>query len=272
MNDQPHLYLIVPALNEAENLERLTGAFRSLEKEFEEYRLQIILVDDGSSDGTGERARKLSEGLDFVLLSHAVNQGPGRAFATAFEYLETRLQPGDCAVTMEGDNTSRHDLLRQMLTRTREGYDVILASPYLYGGGILNTSPWRVFLSHIANAFVKEALGIHGIMTMSSFYRLYTGRALKELQSRYGGGIIERRGFESMIEMLMKMMYIGLTISEVPMVLDTSRRRGKSKMKIMKTIIGYLWLWKDKRRWQRQSRVAIEGEVLVNGIEPTRRT
>jgi hypothetical protein len=52
-----------------------------------------------------------------------------------------------------------------------------------------------------------------------------------------------------MIEMLMKMMALGITISEVPMVLDTSRRLGPSKMKVLRTIAGYLLLWQHKRRW-----------------------
>ena len=53
---------------------------------------------------------------------------------------------------------TRHELLRRMFHRAEEGYDVVLASPYMYGGGIVNTSPLRVFLSHVANAFVKELL------------------------------------------------------------------------------------------------------------------
>ncbi len=61
---------------------------------------------------------------------------------------------------MEGDNTSRHELLQQMFTRSGEGYDVILASPYMYGGGITNTSTYRVIISHVANAFVKEFIGL----------------------------------------------------------------------------------------------------------------
>src|SRR6202011_5836974 len=105
-------------------------------------------------------------------------------------------QEDDWVVTMEGDNTSRHELLRQMLTRTHEGYDIVLASPYCYGGGISNTAPSRVFLSHFANAFLKGCVDIHGLFTMSSFFRVHRGSALRRLQACYGPGIIERWGFE----------------------------------------------------------------------------
>lgn len=246
----PHLYVVVPVFNELGNLPRLFDAFATIVDDYRErFQVQIVLVDDGSADGSGLRARELAADFDFVLLTLKPNQGPGRAFAAAFRYLAARLTDDDWIVTLEGDNTSRHELLRRMFHRAEEGYDVVLASPYMYGGGIANTSTFRVFLSHIANAFVKEFLGIHGILTVSSFFRLYRAEVIRKLQRHYGAGIIERRGFECMVEMLMKMMYVGASISEVPMLLDTSLRVGKSKMKIVRTVRGYLALWPRMKGW-----------------------
>lgn len=246
-----NLFIVIPVLNEIGNLERLFQSLRELTGQLKaEYCIHIILIDDGSSDGTGERALSLAKGMQFTLLRHPINQGPGRAFATAFKHLSAVLREEDWIITMEGDNTSRHELIVQMLVRAREGFDVVLASPYLYGGGIVNTTPLRVFLSHMANAFVKEALGIHGVMTMSSFFRLYRGRVILRLQESYGPGILERAGFESMIELLLKMINLKVTISEVAMVLDTSDRVGKSKMKILRTIAGYLRLFTLKNKWK----------------------
>lgn len=249
----PRLHVLVPVYNEAPNLERLMASFRALRGELEAYRVAFHLVDDGSTDGTPGEGRRLGEGLDLEVLVHPSNQGPGRAFATAFARLAPVIGDEDWVVTMEGDNTSRVEILRQMLRRTEEGYDAVLASPYMYGGGIAHTSPGRVFLSHAANLVVKEVLGIHGILTMSSFYRLYRGSLLKRLQRVYGPGIVERAGFESMVELLMKMIFLETRLSEVPMALDTARRAGKSKMKVARTILGYLTLWKDKGRWRAQA-------------------
>jgi dolichol-phosphate mannosyltransferase len=249
------LYVVVPVFNEADNLADLFMSFVSMAREFAmDYHVKFVLVDDGSIDGTADLAQQLAGDLNFTLLTHRVNQGPGRAFATAFEHLSQLLEENDFVVTMEGDNTSRLELLRQMLTRTVEGYDVILASPYMYGGGIRNTTPLRVMLSHVANAFLKEFIDIHGIHTMSSFFRLYRGSVIRRLQAYYGPGILEKAGFESMIELLLKMIYLKTTISEVPMVLDTSFRKGPSKMKIVATIRGYITLWRDKKRWCRVSK------------------
>jgi dolichol-phosphate mannosyltransferase len=244
------IYLVVPVLDEAGNIERLMRSVDRITREFSDHAVSLLLVDDGSTDGTGELARAHAGHLDFTLLRHETNRGPGKAFATAFAHLAGRLHADDWVVTLEGDNTSRLEILKQMMRRTGEGYHVVLASPYMYGGGISNTSPMRVFLSHVANAFVKEALGIHGILTMSSFYRLYRGEVILRLQRCYGPEILERSGFESMIELLLKLVFLEVSISEVAMPLDTSLRAGVSKMKIARTVRGYLTIWADKGRWR----------------------
>jgi dolichol-phosphate mannosyltransferase len=242
---------VVPVFNEYPNLDRLFSSFRKVVEEFgEAHRVHVVMVDDGSVDGTPARAQQLGQDLDLVLLANPVNQGPGAAFARAFEYLAPRLSNADWVVTLEGDNTSRRELIRQMFRRAEEGYDVVLASPYMYGGGITNTSPLRVLTSHLANAFVKELLGAHGILTVSSFFRLYRAPVLLQLQACYGPRVLERTGFECMVELLLKMIYLKCSISEVPMLLDTSQRFGGSKMKVLKTVLGYIALGRRTRAWR----------------------
>ncbi len=256
MSERPRLFIVVPVLNEAGNLSRLSGSLSALNQEFSDrFSLRVILVDDGSTDNTSELAKQAAAESGFALeiLRHETNLGPGKAFSTAFVHLSSTLRENDLVLTIEGDNTSRLELVRQMLTRMNEGYDTIFASPYMYGGQIVNTSAFRVFLSAMANLFVKESLGLHGLLTVSSFFRLYKAATLKHLQRCYGAGIVERAGFECMVEMAMKMVFCGISISEVPMVLDTKARVGKSRMKIMRTIRGYLTLWFHKRGWQRQA-------------------
>jgi len=246
------LFILIPVLNEAGNIPRLIEGLRILFTELQnKFDVHVFLVDDGSQDHTSELAKQSAEhaGVPLTVLRHETNQGPGKAFATGFRHLITLITDNDLVLTMEGDNTSRLELVNQMLIRLTEGFEVIFASPYAYGGKIVNTSAYRVFLSSIANLFIKELLGIHGLLTVSSFFRLYRAPVLKKLQARYGPEIVERRGFECMVEMTMKMINLQVTISEVPMVLDTHARVGKSRMKILKTIRGYLSLWFLKRKW-----------------------
>lgn len=250
--------MLVPVYNEAPNIPALCGAFRQLRGELgDRYALSFLLVDDGSSDGTAQVARAEAGGLDLEVLAHERNRGPGAAFATGFSHLGARIAPGDWVITMEGDNTSRHELIRQMLERaSREGFDAVFASPYMYGGGFTQTSFVRKLLSSGANLIVKDLLDIQGILTVSSFFRVYRAAALQRLQRAFGPGIVERAGFESMVEMVMKMAMLGITISEVAMLLDSSRRKGKSKMKILRTIRGYLALWRYKQGWLEKARAA----------------
>src|SRR5947209_5197020 len=121
-----NLYLIVPVFNELENLDRLFDSFHQAVAEFSHFRMQVVLVDDGSTDGTLERATVLASGLDCVVLKNPVNGGPGTAFGRGFEYLSARLAASDWVVTLEGDNTSRRELLRTLFKRAEEGYDVVL--------------------------------------------------------------------------------------------------------------------------------------------------
>lgn len=256
MSERPRFFIIVPALNEAGNLPRLSDSLSALNHEFSDrFNLRVILVDDGSTDNTSGLARQAAAEFGFALeiLRHETNLGPGKAFSAAFIHLSSTLKENDLVLTIEGDNTSRLELVKQMFHRLDEGFDAIFASPYMYGGQIVNTSAFRVFLSAVANLFVKESLGLHGLLTVSSFFRLYKADTLKKLQRRYGPGIVERAGFECMVEMAMKMAFCGISISEVPMVLDTKARVGKSRMKIMRTIRGYLTLWFHKRGWQQQA-------------------
>ena len=244
------LFIMVPVFNEALNIPSLFEAFVKLRLELEDrYSLQYILVDDGSDDETVVTARQKAGDLDLIILQHEKNIGPGAAFATGFNYLSDYMGEEDLVITMEGDNTSRYELIKQMLTRSQEGFDIVFASPYMYGGGITQTSFIRKLLSSGANLVVKDLLGIQGILTVSSFFRLYRAKALIKMQRVFGPEILERTGFESMVEMVMKITILKLSLSEVAMELDCSLRRGKSKMKVLQTIIGYLVLWNYKQGW-----------------------
>ena len=244
------LYTIIPIYNEENNINQLIQSITNFVNHYNKYECVFIIVNDGSTDQTVEVLQTNDDKLPHVLLNHEKNNGPGYAFGSGFEYIADIIKPEDYVITMEGDNTSRFNIIEIMLSRSiREGLDLILASPYAYGGNLGDTNIFRSILSHFANGFVKITLGIHGIHTMSSFFRVYKGSLIKKLQKRYGKRILERSGFESMMELLMKIIALDATISEVPLKLNTANRPGKSKMKIIKTGLGYLSLWKDKSRW-----------------------
>jgi dolichol-phosphate mannosyltransferase len=237
------IHVVVPAFNEAGNVDgMLEGIRERLEPLGLRYR--VVVVDDGSTDGTGDQCRRASTPASPVeVVSHRENLGPGAAFRSGFLRVLEDADPLDVVVTMEGDRTSDPRILTRMLHRVwEEGDHIVLASCYLYGGGVRGTSLHRVGLSHVANGLMKKTLGLSGLQTLSSFYRVYQVSALKALRARYGDDFISTRGFECMVEILYRAVRLGLRISEVPMLLDGSRRAGKSKMKVLRTSLAYFRL------------------------------
>ena len=233
------IHAVVPVLNEEPNVSDLVSRLQEALTPFAPYR--VVFVDDGSTDATAPLLR--DAGAPIEVVSHATNLGPGAAFRTGFHHVFKTLQPGDLVMTLEGDGTSDLGILPRMLGRMRhEDDDIVLASCYLFGGGIKGTALHRVGLSHIANALVKQTLGLSGLATLSSFFRLYQGRALVRLRESFGDRLFESDGFESQIEILHLAAKLGFRVSEVPMVLDGSRRIGKSKMKVVRTSLAYLRL------------------------------
>jgi dolichol-phosphate mannosyltransferase len=242
--------MVIPLFNESANIPGLIKSLDELTKSYiNKFVIQVVFVDDGSNDDTLTRIHNQSTKITKTVISHGKNLGPGCAFATGFQFINSSIKDGDWVCTLEGDNTSNIELLQQMLQRTREGFDVIFASPYIYGGGFTNTDSIRKFFSFIANTYVREILGIPGIFTVSSFFRLFNAKVIQSLQKIYGSKIITSPGFESMIELTLKLVFIQATISEVPMVLDSNKRIGKSKMPKIKTILGYLLVGLHRRKW-----------------------
>jgi dolichol-phosphate mannosyltransferase len=239
-----HVYFVIPVFNEEPNVERV---LRDL-SDFQAVANQsfggtsLVFVDDGSDDRTSELLTASGRG-NLHVLKHDINRGPGAAFQTAFRYLlDEGLGADDLVITLEGDATSDPAVFPRMLRRLEEGDDIVLASPYLYGGGFAEVGGNRLFVSHVGNALTKLLLQVRGLATFSCFFRIYRGRALRAIDAAYPS-IVSSEGFECAAEILMKAVRLGMPISEVPFQVDWARRQGKSKMRVLKTSLGYFRLF-----------------------------
>ena len=235
------VHFVIPAFNEVENIPFLLSNIRKFMRFFgEDYR--VIVVDDGSTDGTAEAVREAVEGRRRVqaeVVTHETNKGPGAAFRTGFHRVLEDAEDIDFVVTIEADNTSDLCVLNRMLDRARRGNELVLAS--VYGSGRVVGAPFsRRVLSWCANMLIKIVFGFWGLTTFSSFFRLYRVDLLRRGFAAYGDGLIQEQGFVCMVEVLVKLHRMGCEITEVPMLLDSNIRRGDSKMKIVKTTLSYL--------------------------------
>lgn len=232
------LTFIVPAYNEEQNLPRLVASIETAARDAGlPYR--VIVVNDGSTDGTVALVERSARTMPLVLVSQPRNMGVGAAFDRGFRYALESLEKDDLLATMEADNTSDLGILPKLIQLVQvEGCDIALASCYAHGGGVVGAGYIRRILSAVGNGLLRLAFPL-SVRTWSSFYRVYRGEAIKACYEAYGSRLIEEGGFVCMVEMLLKMQALGLKIAEVPMVLRPQNRLGSSKMKVIRNIIDY---------------------------------
>lgn len=229
-------FFVVPAYNEAENLPRLLADLESRPALLTPGS-RIIVVDDGSEDGTVDLLRGYEGPLPVELIELGRNQGPGAAFRAGFAAALERCEGEALVVTLEADTTSDLDALPSMLERAAAGAELVLASVHK-GGRIQNVGRWRRLLSLGAAFAVRKGLKVDA-STVSSFFRVYRASALRGATAAYGADLIQERGFACKAELLSKLTRLGARIEEVPVDLDGGRRIGESKMRILPTIVGY---------------------------------
>jgi dolichol-phosphate mannosyltransferase len=245
-----NLYIIVPTYNEGDISSLIVNVSNSVARD-KNLEFHFIVIDDGSRIPTTFSSPSTSN-VHVRIEKVSKNLGPGAAFALGFTLLPFPLGHEDMVLLIEGDGTSDTRILPKMIARLDEvpfPYDLILASPYSYGGQLRSLSLARRLLSSLANESSRLIMDLRGIWTLSSFYRLFRGSAISSLQSRYGSSIIESSGFECMIELLLKSKNMNLSISEVATSVDQEFRRGGSKMKIIRTIKGYLKIWITSKKY-----------------------
>jgi glycosyltransferase involved in cell wall biosynthesis len=233
--EQPLISLVVPAYNEAalihQNLLKLCHYMNSLE---DEYRWEMVIVNDGSSDQTGSLADALAKDRDNVhVLHHLTNLGVGEAFKSAFH-----LCQGDYIVTLDLDLSYSPDHIRKLLKRIRETQaKVVVASPYMKEGRVSNV-PWlRRILSRYANRFLASTAKAN-LSTLTSMVRAYDGEFLRSLNLR-------STGMEINPEMIYKARLLHVPIEEIPAHLDWSQQKAegikrRSSMKVMRHTLAVL--------------------------------
>jgi len=230
------IYILIPVFNESSNIERLAA---NLIDGFKNYSTTFVFINDGSKDDSVKKLNQYFKESDYKIINYLENKGPGFCFNSGFEWIIKNSQnESDLIITMEADNTSDINLAESMIAFNKIGFDIVLASIYCQGGSFVKTSILRKFLSLIANIFLRFIFDIK-VQTLSSFYRLYSIKSIIKIKDNYTK-IISENGFICMVELLIKLIKQESKIIEIPMELDSSNRKGKSKMKLIKTSLYYI--------------------------------
>lgn len=232
-------YFIILAYNEAQNLPRLFTSLQTVASSMcTPYK--VILVNDGSTDRTVAVAHEFGQTLPIQIESHTSNQGVAQGFRTGFRAAASLASDDDIIFTMEADNTGDPALLPTMAAKIRSGTDVVLASCYAPGGGVLGVSFERKLMSECVNLFMRIVFPVKRCHTYSSFYRAYSGKVIKRALNHYGDQFIQSQGFTVAAEILFQLRRLQANIDEIPAILRFGERAGKSKMKVGRTIKDYV--------------------------------
>lgn len=231
------MYLVVPAYNEEKDLPTWLNSLAGWRGK--KYLKKLIMVDDGSTDKTSLVIKSFADKLPIKLISYKPNRGPGTAFRRGLRAAIRLAKLNDLIVTMECDNTSDLKILDKMAAKISGGADVCVASYYTVGGGFADVSWFRILVSHLGNWLIRSGCGIRDIHTYSSFYRVYRAGILKQLAKTTNDRLFIENGFACVVEILARLKKMGAKLSEAPMILVGSNRRGKSKMRQIPTALGY---------------------------------
>lgn len=232
------VHLVLPAYNEAAALPRL---LRRVAGVAIADRITVWVVDDGSSDGTGDSAAGV-RGLDVRLVRHPVNLGLGQAVQSGLKAALSVAAPEHVVVVMDADDTHDPAVIPQLLQEIAAGSDIVICSRFTDGGDDSTAPRFRRLLSRGAAAVLGRALKVEGVRDFTSGFRAYRVSLLRRAAAHWGDRLVEERGFACMVELLMKLRHCGPVVSEVPLKLHYDRKPGASKLRLGRTLRQYLLL------------------------------
>jgi dolichol-phosphate mannosyltransferase len=217
----PGAWLILPTYNEAENVEAVVrAALEQLATTGREHT--VLVVDDGSPDGTGEIADRLAEEQGAVRVLHRpVKEGLGRAYLAGFD---VALGEG-AELLLEMDADFSHDPADLPgLIAAADDADVVLGSRYVEGGGVENWGALRRLLSRAGSWYARTLLQVP-VRDLTGGFKCFNRRVL-EAVDLHG---VHADGYGFQIELTYRAIQAGFTVTEVP-ILFRERREGQSKM------------------------------------------
>jgi dolichol-phosphate mannosyltransferase len=216
--ENARVWLVIPTYNESANVEMIVEA--ALEALPSSRR--VLIVDDGSPDGTGRIADELAAAHEDVAVMHRPRKaGLGPAYVAGF--LEALAGGAALIAQMDADfSHDPRDLPR--LLEAAENADLVLGSRYVDGGGVTDWGPARRAVSRWGSAYARVALGI-GIHDLTGGFKVFRRRVLQAIEL----WSLASLGYAFQVETTFRAIRAGFRVVEIPIVFR-DRRVGASKM------------------------------------------
>lgn len=209
--------VVIPTYNEVENLPLIAQAVTG-------HGYRLLIVDDGSPDGTGDLADRLAQDSDLISVLHRPSkQGLGPAYGHAFT---TLIESGgaECIVQMDADFSHDPAAIPSLVQAVDAGADLAIGSRYVPGGSVPDWPLIRRLISRGGNVYASLLLGLR-VRDATAGFRCWRTAALQRLS--FAGA--EASGYGFQVEMAWMAQRAGLTSVEVPITFR-DRTRGTSKM------------------------------------------
>jgi dolichol-phosphate mannosyltransferase len=221
MSGEP--WLILPTYNESENLKAIVATAGAVLAIAAPDGFRILVVDDGSPDGTGQIADELAAEHDWVQVLHrSEKNGIGPAYLAGFRHA---LNHG-AGYVMEMDSDFSHDPadLSRLLRAVHDGADLALGSRYVPGGGVRNWGLLRRLISEGGSTYARLVLGLH-VRDLTGGFKCFRREVLEAIH--FDG--VRSQGYAFQVELTYRAVQAGFRVVEVPIVFR-DRERGTSKM------------------------------------------
>ena len=241
-------WVIVPTYNEAASIERLLRSVAAVLAEAAPGEHRILVVDDGSPDGTGDIADRLAAELSAVEVLHrSERQGLGPAYLAGFAHA---LQAGATHV-MEMDSDFSHDPgdLARLLAAVREGADLALGSRYVPGGAVADWSLLRRIVSRGGSLYARAVLSVD-VEDLTGGFKCFRREVLEAIDL----STVRSFGYAFQVELTYRAVQAGFGVVEVPITFR-NRVRGTSKMSPRIAWEAILLLPRLRQRGGRRARV-----------------
>lgn len=212
--------VIIPTYNEIENIAKITGAVLDIEG-----RYDILVIDDGSPDGTGEEVKRLQSIYPerLHLIERSGKLGLGTAYVTGFKWALKHAY--DYIFEMDADFSHNPDDLPRLLRPVAEGRaDMSVGSRYCDGINVVNWPISRILISYCASIYVRTVLGFR-IYDSTAGFVCYSRKVLESIDL----DAVKMKGYGFQIELKYTARKLGFRIEEVPVVF-VNRKEGTSKM------------------------------------------
>ncbi|MCK4632471.1 MAG: polyprenol monophosphomannose synthase [candidate division Zixibacteria bacterium] len=227
--------IIFPTYNERDNIEKIVHAVLPLDP-----RINVLIVDDNSPDGTGEIADKLAAEESKVNVLHRENkEGLGRAYIAGFKWAIER--EFDFIFEMDADFSHGPQYIKDFLREITD-HDLVIGSRYITGVNVINWPIGRLLLSYYANVYTRIVTGVP-LRDATGGFKCFRREVLEKIDLDK----VKASGYSFQIEMSMRAWKKGFRLKEIPIVF-VDRVVGTSKMskKIMREAIWMVWLLRLK--------------------------